>query len=65
MWLITKELAEAVVDAHCDTHNEGYCKCYHCSQGAWMVEHIEHTPECIVMRAKLLLAVEYGVQSQP
>jgi hypothetical protein len=60
MLLITKELAEAVVKAHTEAYGQW---CSHCE--SWLNNHgvLQHTPECIVTRAKLLLEQEWGIKS--
>lgn len=59
MLLITKELAEAVVKAHTEAYGQW---CSHCREGCWLDNHgmLQHTAECIVTRAKLLLEQEWG-----
>lgn len=61
MLLITKELAEAVVTSHWDGN---YCFFCHKRLAAIDKNRVqEHTPECIVTRAKLLLEQEWGIKS--
>lgn len=64
MWLLTKELAQAVVKTGWRLAGDHFYKCPHCRKCAYRhPDYIEHTTECIVTRAKLLLSVEYGVKS--
>ena len=59
MLLITKDLAEAVVDSHTLHSSNGYYYCAHCEASInESGSGTEHTPECIVTRAKLLLELE-------
>ena len=61
---LTKELAEAVVKSN--THIGAYMLeyCSHCGMIASdLFTDIQHTPECIVTRAKLLLELEWGIKS--
>lgn len=61
MLLITKELAEAVLECHSTT--DGYYEwCSHCDARAENYEDIKHLPNCIVTRAKLLLEQEWGIK---
>lgn len=66
MLLITKELAEAVVESW--RHDCDFAPaCIHCEALAYMNTSFAfvaaHTPECIVTRAKLLLEQEWGIKS--
>lgn len=62
MLLITKELAEAVVEYNSAT--DGYYHwCAHCEAKTEGMGYLQHTPECIVTRAKLLLEQEWGIKS--
>lgn len=63
MLLITKELAEAVVASH-TWESYGEDNCQHCRKSAFGVTLIQHTPECIVTRAKLLLEQEWGIPNK-
>lgn len=61
---ITKELAEAVVALRPidGGHGPDYCA-FCCQLETYPDWKIEHTPECIVVRAKLLLELEWGIKS--
>lgn len=68
MLLITKELAEAVVESH--TYVGGYGMgsdietCSHCGVEREYAEFvINHDSNCIVVRVKLLLEQEWGIKS--
>lgn len=62
MLLITKELAKAVVRHHV-TVRDRIVYCMHCRGEHYSESRIQHTPECIVVRAKLLLEIEWGIKS--
>lgn len=61
MLLIAKELAQAVVKSHCVRYQR-LCICSHCESEAREYHELQHTSECIVTRAKLLLEQEWGIK---
>lgn len=62
MLLIVKELAEAVISSHV---SESGARCEHCITESWFDKDgvLQHSPSCIVTRAKLLLEQEWGIES--
>ena len=61
MLLITKELAEAVVENHAVYDSYGDTSCIHCY--AELDSSKAHDDNCIVVRAKLLLEKEWSIKS--
>lgn len=68
MLLITKELAEAVIEFHFD-NDTGQCQS--CGAGFYNANYAKehdsdgeliHVDNCIVVRAKLLLEQEWGIK---
>lgn len=64
MLLIAKELAEAVVKRHWAVTGDHFYTCSHCGMSQYRhYSQINHDSNCIVVRAKLLLEQEWGIES--
>jgi len=68
MMLITKELCLAVVKSHSYAGGNGICSdietCSHCGAEREYAEiELKHESTCIVVRAKLFLKHEWGIEA--
>lgn len=64
MMLITKALALAVVESYTYIGAYQFEYCSHCEvMREYAEDKIEHKPDCIVPKAKLLLKLEWGIET--